>query len=73
MNIFVLLIPNVKERKSDCEFETDFKKSFCGLFIVSNDDIISAYVGVKTDVENNICLVRNKILGTERCTPTKNS
>ena len=53
-----------KERKI-CDFEIDFKKSFCWRSYPSNDDIISAYSrsqngcgfwipGMKTGVENDI-------------------
>ena len=54
LNVFVVSIPDEKERKIICEFEVDFKKWFCWRFNLSNDDIISAYVGLKSGVENSI-------------------
>ena len=50
LNVFVVSIPDEKERKIICDFEMDFKKSFCWRSDLSNDDIISAYVGLKSGV-----------------------
>ena len=50
LNVFVVSIPDEKERKIICEFKVDFKKSFCWRSNLSNDDIISAYVGLKSGV-----------------------
>ena len=42
MNVFVISIPNKKERVI-CKFKVDFKKSFCWWSNLSNDNIISTY------------------------------
>ena len=42
MNVFVISIPNKKERVI-CKFKVDFKKSFCWHSNLSNDNIMSAY------------------------------
>ena len=46
MNVFVISIPNKKERVI-CKFQVDFKKSFCWHSNLSNDNIISAYARSK--------------------------
>ena len=52
MNVFVVLIPSEKERKSNVRIRImDFTKSFCWSSNLSNDDIIYTYVVLKTGVE----------------------
>ena len=44
-----------------CEFEMDFKQSFCRPSSLSNDNMISAYAGLKMGVENDKFLVWNGV------------
>ena len=68
-----------KEEREMCEFEMDFKKSFCPRPNRSNhtgnDDIISQRPDLKTGVKKGIFLVLNRvrIWKPGRHTHTKNS
>ena len=42
MNVFVVQFQMNKKERVICEFEVDFKKSFCWRSNLSNDNIISA-------------------------------
>ena len=52
MNVFIVSIPNNKEREI-WEFEMDFKNFFLSLFYInlSNNDIISWRQGLKSGIE----------------------
>ena len=52
MDVFVVLIPKEKARKSNMRIRIkEFKKSFCWRSNLSNNDIISTYVVLKTGID----------------------
>ena len=52
MDVFVVLIPKDKARKSNMRIRImEFKKSFCWRSNLSNNDIISTYVVLKTGID----------------------
>ena len=52
MNVFIVSIPNVKERRRNMRILNGFEYFFCLRSSLSNDDIISAYrPGLKTGVD----------------------
>ena len=52
MDVFVVLIPKDKARKSNMRIRImEFKKSFCLRSNLSNNDIISTYVVLKTGID----------------------
>ena len=52
MDAFVVLIPKDKARKSNMRIRImEFKKSFCWCSNLSNNDIISTYVVLKTGID----------------------
>ena len=65
MDVFVVLIPKDKARKSNMQIRImEFKKSFCWCSNLSNDDIIEARTGARQlpifvlkASENSICRV----------------
>ena len=52
MDVFVVLIPKDKARKSNMRIRImEFKKSFCWRSNLSNNDIISTYVVLNTGID----------------------
>ena len=52
MKVFIVSIPNVKERRRNMRILNGFEYFFCLRSSLSNDDIISAYrPGLKTGVD----------------------